>query len=75
MKYDARDLELVDHYTHFLGAPNARFTFDDVAEPAPYPIYVLEFPPMAEEYDWMYLTLASVESRCPADIPAIESSS
>ena len=50
------DRNLIRHYIHFQGNYHGLFKFADGDEKAPRPIYVLEFSPSSQEYDWLYIT-------------------
>lgn len=64
-----RDRELVDHYVRFQGPYQRIFRFDEVPETTPNPIFVLEFAPAVEEYDWIYITAGMSRKPMPLGLP------
>ncbi|MBA3945145.1 MAG: suppressor of fused domain protein [Herpetosiphonaceae bacterium] len=65
MDDEARDTELINHYTKFLGQRSCLFEFKQLDPPSPNPIIVLEFPPRAEGFDWVYVTVGAGRKPMP----------
>lgn len=67
MQYSPRELEIVNHYLDAFGQPNKIFQEDNIPEPAPNTIRVLEFAPPSPDYDWEYATVGASSRPMPAD--------
>lgn len=63
------DLEVLSHYDRFMGSSISDiFVLAQVPVDGIKPIYVLEYSPPSDEYDWVYLTVGM--SRLPMAAPA-----
>jgi hypothetical protein len=67
MPYSPRDLEIVNHYANAYGQANQTFQEDNIPEPAPSTITVLEFAPPSPEYDWEYATVGASSRSIPSE--------
>jgi hypothetical protein len=67
--FTPRDQELLSHYVRFQGNYRSITTFGEGPEGAPKPLFVLEFAPPSEEYDWLYMTLGASRQPMPRQAP------
>jgi hypothetical protein len=57
--YEYRDIEIVQHYYKHLGKETRALLFDTLPAPSPNPIFVMEYAPPSDEYDWVYTTVGA----------------
>jgi hypothetical protein len=60
-----REKEIVAHYRRFLGKEGRIVRFDDMPEPAPSTIRVLEYPSRFEGDTWVYATVGASDKPMP----------
>ncbi len=66
MAFFRRDREVFHHYLRSINGRLTRtFKVDDVPASAPAPIFVAEFAPPSEEYDWAYATVGASRRPMP----------
>ena len=69
-----RYAEIADHYHKSMGQEAGILKIDQAYEVAPSPVWVMEFAPPSEEYDWVYSTIGMSFEPMPGAINDSKSS-